>query len=208
MVKLLLAVTLIMATGSLQAEAPETSENSEAKQVVSVLQDGLIQAMQQGQKNGYSGRQQLLAPIIEQTHDLAFVVRSVLGSHWIKLDADQQQTITRVFQENSIATYADRFDQYDQYDQEQFVIIDQTQLPRNRLLVRSQLTRLDDKPVNFDYVMDKSSGSWRIINILVDGVSDLALKRAEYGSILQKDGITALIDLLQNKTASIEQRHQ
>lgn len=205
MVKLLLAVTLIMATGSLQAEAPETSENSEAKQVVSVLQDGLIQAMQQGQKNGYSGRQQLLAPIIEQTHDLAFVVRSVLGSHWIKLDADQQQTITRVFQENSIATYADRFDQY---DQEQFVIIDQTQLPRNRLLVRSQLTRLDDKPVNFDYVMDKSSGSWRIINILVDGVSDLALKRAEYGSILQKDGITALIDLLQNKTASIEQRHQ
>lgn len=205
MAKLLLAVTLIMATGSLQAEAPETSENSEAKQVVSVLQDGLIQAMQQGQKNGYSGRQQLLAPIIEQTHDLAFVVRSVLGSHWIKLDADQQQTITRVFQENSIATYADRFDQY---DQEQFVIIDQTQLPRNRLLVRSQLTRLDDKPVNFDYVMDKSSGSWRIINILVDGVSDLALKRAEYGSILQKDGITALIDLLQNKTASIEQRHQ
>lgn len=205
MVKLLLAVTLIMATGSLQAEAPETSENSEAKQVVSVLQDGLIQAMRQGQKNGYSGRQQLLAPIIEQTHDLAFVVRSVLGSHWIKLDADQQQTITRVFQENSIATYADRFDQY---DQEQFVIIDQTQLPRNRLLVRSQLTRLDDKPVNFDYVMDKSSGSWRIINILVDGVSDLALKRAEYGSILQKDGITALIDLLQNKTASIEQRHQ
>ncbi|BBL35408.1 hypothetical protein Nstercoris_01674 [Nitrosomonas stercoris] len=205
MAKLLLAVTLIMATGSLQAEAPETSENSEAKQVVSVLQDGLIQAMRQGQKNGYSGRQQLLAPIIEQTHDLAFVVRSVLGSHWIKLDADQQQTITRVFQENSIATYADRFDQY---DQEQFVIIDQTQLPRNRLLVRSQLTRLDDKPVNFDYVMDKSSGSWRIINILVDGVSDLALKRAEYGSILQKDGITALIDLLQNKTASIEQRHQ
>jgi phospholipid transport system substrate-binding protein len=183
----------------------ESSEGSDAKQVITILQNGLVQAMQQSPKIGYQGRQKLLAPIIEQTHDLALIIRSVLGSHWAKLDSDQQQKITQVFQENSIATYADRFDQY---DGEQFKIVDQTQLPRGRLLVRSQLIRPNDNPINFDYVMDKTSKSWRIINIVVDGVSDLALKRAEYSAILQKDGIATLIDLLQQKTALIEQNHQ
>lgn len=183
----------------------ESLENEGAERVVVTLQNTLIQAMQQGQEIGYSGRLKLLTPVIEQTHDLAAIIRSVLGTHWAKLDSDQQQAITRVFQANSIATYADRFNQY---DGEQFKIIEQTQLPRGRMLVRSQLIRSDGSPVNFDYVMHEAGGSWRIINIVVDGVSDLALKRAEYSAVLQKDGVTALIDMLEQKTSRIEQNQQ
>lgn len=200
--KLLVVAMLVMTTTGLQAEL---SKSDGAEQVVIILQDGLIQAMQQGQKIGYRDRLKLLAPIIQQTHDLAAIIRSVLGTHWIKLDADQQQAITQVFQENSIATYADRFNQY---DGEQFKIVEQAQLPRGRILIRSQLIRTDGNPVNFDYVMNKSSESWRIINIVVDGVSDLALKRAEYSAVLQKNGIAALVDMLEQKTAHIEQSHQ
>ena len=200
--KLLVVAMLVMTTTGLQAEL---SKSDGAEQVVITLQDGLIQAMQQGQKIGYRDRLKLLATIIQQTHDLAAIIRSVLGTHWIKLDADQQQAITQAFQENSIATYADRFNQY---DGEQFKIVEQAQLPRGRILIRSQLIRTDGNPVNFDYVMNKSSESWRIINIVVDGVSDLALKRAEYSAVLQKNGIAALVDMLEQKTAHIEQSHQ
>lgn len=200
--RLLVSIILVMAAAGLQAESPE---NDDAEQVIATLQDGLIQTMQQGQKAGYGGRLKLIAPVIQQTHDLAAIIRSVLGAHWAKLDADQQQAITQVFQANSIATYADRFDQY---DGEQFKVIEQTQLPRGRVLVRSQLVRVDGNPVNFDYVMNRTSEGWRIINIVVDGVSDLALKRAEYSAVLQKNGIAALIDMLKQKTARIEQGHQ
>ncbi|MXS80316.1 transporter [Nitrosomonas sp. GH22] len=192
---------LVMTAAGLQAE----SSKSDGTEVVITLQNGLIQAMQQGQKIGYSGRLKLLTPIIQQTHDLAAIIRSVLGAHWAKLNSDQQQAISQAFQENSIATYADRFSQY---DGEQFKIVERTQLPRGRILVRSQLIRTDGNPVNFDYVMDKTSEGWRIINIVVDGVSDLALKRAEYNAVLQKNGIAALIDMLEQKTAYIEQSHQ
>lgn len=200
--RLLVSIILVMAATGLQAESPE---NDDAERVITTLQDGLIQTMRQGQKAGYNGRLKLIAPVIQQTHDLAAIIRSVLGAHWAKLDADQQQAITQAFQANSIATYADRFDQY---DGEQFKVIEQTQLPRGRVLVRSQLVRVDGNPVNFDYVMNRSSEGWRIINIVVDGVSDLALKRAEYSAVLQKNGIAALIDMLKQKTARIEQGHQ
>lgn len=200
--RLLVSIILVMAATGLQAESPE---NDDAERVITTLQDGLIQTMRQGQKAGYNGRLKLIAPVIQQTHDLAAIIRSVLGAHWAKLDADQQQAITQAFQANSIATYADRFDQY---DGEQFKVIEQIQLPRGRVLVRSQLVRVDGNPVNFDYVMNRSSEGWRIINIVVDGVSDLALKRAEYSAVLQKNGIAALIDMLKQKTARIEQGHQ
>ena len=189
---------LVMISG-LRAESPG---NDSAERVVITLQNALIQAMQQGEEMGYSGRLKLLTPVIEQTHDLAAIIRSVLSAHWVKLDPDQQQAITRAFQANSIATYADRFNRH---DGEQFKIIEQTRLPRGRMLVRSQLIRSDGSPVNFDYVMHETDGSWRIINIVVDGVSDLALKRAEYSAVLQKDGIAALIGMLEQKTSHIEQ---
>lgn len=200
--RLLVSIILVMAATGLQAESPE---NDDAERVITTLQDGLIQTMRQGQKAGYNGRLKLIAPVIQQTHDLAAIIRSVLGAHWAKLDADQQQAITQAFQANSIATYADRFDQY---DGEQFKVIEQIQLPRGRVLVRSQLVRVDGNPVNFDYVMNRTSEGWRIINIVIDGVSDLALKRAEYSAVLQKNGIAALIDMLKQKTARIEQGHQ
>lgn len=200
-VKLLLIAILLMAAG-LRAESPE---NESAERVVITLQDALIQAMQQGQKIGYGGRLKLLTPVIQQTHDLAAIIRSVLGAHWAKLDSDQQQVITQAFQTNSIATYADRFNQY---GGEQFKIVEQTPLPRGRMLVRSQLVKTDNSTVNFDYVLHKAGASWRIVNIVVDGVSDLALKRAEYSAVLQKEGITALIDMLNQKTSRIEQNQQ
>ena len=46
---------------------------------------------------------------------------------------------------------------------------------------------------------------WRIINILADGVSDLALKRVEYRAILQRDGFPKLIDMLKKKITLTEQ---
>ena len=48
---------------------------------------------------------------------------------------------------------------------------------------------------------------WKIINILADGVSDLALKRAEYSAIIQRDGFSALLSLLEQKIIQAEQHH-
>ncbi|HEY6043318.1 MAG TPA: ABC transporter substrate-binding protein [Nitrosospira sp.] len=44
-----------------------------------------------------------------------------------------------------------------------------------------------------------------MINILADGVSDLALKRVEYRAILQRDGFPTLIDMLKKKIVLTEQ---
>ena len=44
-----------------------------------------------------------------------------------------------------------------------------------------------------------------IVNILFDGVSDLAIKRSEYRSVIQREGFQSLVETLQAKIAEAEQ---
>jgi phospholipid transport system substrate-binding protein len=49
--------------------------------------------------------------------------------------------------------------------------------------------------------MRKIDGRWRIINIIADGVSDLALERAEYSSVIRRYGFNALLAKLKERIA-------
>ena len=171
------------------------SDNPE--QVIHKLQSSLLQAMREGEQLGYEGRFKFLESAINQSHDIELIIKTILGAtYWSQLDKEQKSLIVDTFRQLSIATYAGRFNQY---EGEQFEVIEQRALPHEQTLVRSQLTKSDGGTVNFDYVLHQTEGHWRIVNILFDGVSDLAIKRGEYRAILQRDGFQALIELLKEK---------
>ncbi len=177
------------------AEAPE--------QVIQKLQSSLIQVMREGPQLGYEGRYKVLTPVIDQSHDIELIIKTILGAtYWAQLDNDQKNLVIDTFRQLSIATYAGRFTQH---EGEQFEVIEQRELPHEQMLVRSQLTKSDGGVVNFDYVLQQKEGRWRIVNILFDGVSDLAIKRGEYRSIMQRDGFAALIELLKEKITLAKQ---
>lgn len=163
---------------------------------VNSLHDALIKGMQGGDKLGFQGRFKLLAPIVERSHDLDFIAKTILGKHWTKLNREQQQIFTSHFHKLSISTYAGWFKEY---DGEHFKFIEQKTMPRKYVLVRSQLIQSNGDTVSFDYLLRQDKRDWRIINILADGVSDLALKRVEYRSILEKKGFNIFIDMLKKK---------
>ena len=72
-------------------------------------------------------------------------------------------------------------------------------MPRDYILVRSQLIRSNGDTLNFDYLLRQDKKDCKIINILADGVSDLALRRVEYRSILKQKGFKVFIDMLKKK---------
>jgi phospholipid transport system substrate-binding protein len=152
--------------------------------------------MQGGDKLGFQGRFKLLAPIVERSHDLDFIAKTILGKHWTKLNREQQQIFISHFHKLSISTYAGWFKEY---NGEHFKFIDQKTMPRKYVLVRSQLIQSNGDTVSFDYLLRQDKKDWRIINILADGVSDLALKRVEYRSILEQKGFKVFINMLKKK---------
>ena len=167
-----------------------------AKQVVEKFQSELIAVMKDGKQLGYAGRYEKLYEPISNSHDLTKIARIVVGKEWEKLSETQQQKLTDIFIRLSVASYAQNFKDY---SGESFVFDSEEETARGGVVVHSHLVIPNDKPVKFDYMLKEKGDSWRIINIIANGVSDLALKRSEYTSILQREGFDALISKINEK---------
>ncbi len=171
-------------------------EKSTAKQIVDKFQQELIDVMKNGKKLGFSGRYDKLKDPVTNSHDLAKIARIVVGKEWEKLTEPQQQQLVDVFSRLSIASYAHNFKDY---DGESFNFDTEEETTRGGVVIHSHLNIPNDKPVKFDYMLKEKGDSWRIINIIANGVSDLALKRSEYTTILQREGFDALIAKINEK---------
>lgn len=171
-----------------------------ASAAISRLNDALLAAMKNAQTLGYNGRYQMLDSVIRETHDLARIAKFSVGKSWGEMTKQQQETFVDKFSRYSIATYVNRFDGF---GGELFKTVSEQPLPRGRVLVKALLESPEYGVVNFDYILDQDDAQqWKIINIMADGVSDLALKRAHYTDIIKKKGVDALIDELITKTAN------
>jgi phospholipid transport system substrate-binding protein len=169
---------------------------STARQIVDKFQEELIDVMKNGKKLGYSGRYDKLKDSVTNSHDLSKIARIVVGKEWEKLTETQQQQLVDVFSKLSIASYAHNFKDY---SGETFTFDSEEETNRGGVVIHSHLDIPDDKPVKFDYMLKEKGDSWRIINIIANGVSDLALKRSEYTTILQREGFDALIAKISEK---------
>ncbi len=167
-----------------------------ARAVVEKFQAELIDVMKNGKTLGYAGRYDKLVNPITESHDLVKIARVVVGKEWEKLTREQQDKLVDVFSKLSVASYAHNFKEY---GGEAFVFESEEQTTRGGVVVHYLFKVPDEKSHKFDYWLKEKGDSWRIINIIADGVSDLALRRSEYTTILQREGFDALIAKINEK---------
>jgi phospholipid transport system substrate-binding protein len=191
----ILAAGLLMAASAapLHAASPEG-----ATAVVERFQSTLISVKKDAQKLGYEGRYKRLAPAVEESHNLPGIAQFAAGRYWEKLSEQQKKAYVDAFAKMSIATYAYRFDDY---SGESFKTVSEEATGKGDALVHTLFSTANGEKLHFDYVLRLKDGVWRIINIIVDGVSDLAIKRSEYGNILRDEGADVLIAKLQGQIA-------
>jgi phospholipid transport system substrate-binding protein len=173
-----------------------------ASDVVRGFQSELLSVMKKASELGYEGRYSKLEPLVKKSHDLQTIARIVTGRAWKGLSDEQRQDFVNLFARLSVATYAHNFDDY---AGEMFKFEGETKTSRGDSLVRTVLIESDGKEIPFDYILRRRDGHWLIINIIADGVSDLALKRSEYTAIIRREGFDALTAKLKNKLANYSQ---
>lgn len=161
----------------------------------------LLSVMQNADQLGYKGRYAKLQPEIRKSYDLPLLARLVIGDFWRKLNRDQRVQFVRVFSHLVIATYASRFDGY---SGEKFSNVSERRLDRGEVLIDTRLFQRHGKAVHLNYILRQSDGQWRIINVISNGASDLALKRADYAAVLRNQGFKVLIGRLEDKIAQYQ----
>ena len=185
---------------------PSAAENSHAIATVDNLHAALLDIMQNAESLGFAGRRDRIAPVVRESLDLPFIARFSLGRHWKGLGAEQQDSFTQVFSRWTVAHYAARFNGY---TSEQFKTISSAPARRGRELVRTVLEVNDDPAdnVKLDYLLHDRDGKWRIVNVIANGVSDLSLKRADYGALIKTQGLDSLVVKLEGQISDLEGRY-
>jgi phospholipid transport system substrate-binding protein len=172
--------------------------NREATEVVDKLQMALLTVMKDGEKLGYRGRYDQLDPVIRASFDMSLISRIALSKYWGTLNEEQQSKFVETFSRLSIATYAANFSSY---SGERFKVTSEKEVSSGRILVQTQLIKSDGGKVTLDYLLNRANSEWRIINVIAEGVSDLAMKRADYSNFLKNKSFEALIVMLNEKIA-------
>lgn len=175
---------------------------SDADTTVRDLQQGIVAILKDDQSDQYEFRFKSFLALVEQTHDMQTISRLTIGRSWRDLDLDSQDALVDAITRVSAATYASRFKTY---NNQHFSISETTPQSRGRQLVNATLETIDGQTIQFDYLLKPEDTGWKIINIIVDGVSDLALKRAEYNEYLTEDGVAGLMAHLQQQLEEAQQ---
>lgn len=198
-----LAAALVLAGPTARAGAgatPEPLAEPAAAATVERLHDALLEAMREGETLGYAGRFERLQPVVEATYDLPSLARVALGRHWSSLDAGQQAAFVDAFGRFSVANYAARFASY---GGERFETRAVERLQGEQVAVRTVLIKGDGGSVSLDYVLHPRDGQWGIVNVVADGVSELAMRRAEYGSLMKQSGFEGLLSVVEERIARL-----
>lgn len=146
-------------------------------------------------------RERRFKVLLNQNFDIPFLGRFSLGRYWRSASMEQQQEYLRLFEQIIVNTYANRFSQYNG----QTIEVISSQDEPDSTLVSTRLVQPDGgEPVYIDWRLRRDGNNFRIIDLIVEGVSLSVTQRSEYGSVIERAGgdIEALLVLLRKKTAA------
>lgn len=167
-----------------------------AEGTIDSLHKALLGNMKQGQALGCSGRIQNLRLAIDGSFDIPYLAQKILRKRWPELSDPQRKAFTATLREMVITTYASQFSSY---NGESFATVGSELLTPGSQVVRSKF-RHGAETVSFDYVLRSNAGDWRIVNVIAQGVSDLAIRSTQYESVFRQKGFDGLINYLQTQT--------
>ncbi len=176
--------------------APALDEETDAVAIVARFQQSILDADARLSAAPFDERYEAFGPIVTESHDLDYMARLAISRAWGSIEPAGREQFVALFRELSIASYARQFTAT---EGARFRVEGQRTVAGGRIEVQTVLSPLGEDEVPLVYVLHATEARWRIINVLAEGVSDLALKRSQYQQILKAKGFEALLAHLQEQ---------
>ena len=178
------------------------SEDAAAVQVVQHFNDTMTGLLKDSASLGYKGRFDRLHSELEKTFDLAYMAEKAVGQFWTTLSEEEKVQWRQKFADFMSANYASRLNRW---NDQKFEVVSSQASGKDTTIIETKISEPGNDDVQLSYRMRETPQGWRIIDVYYNGtVSELALRRADYGAVLKKDGFAALIASVTQKIADME----
>jgi len=168
---------------------------------IEALNAGLTAAEKTGTAP-FPKRYDALAPAIDRAFNLAQLLQTIVGLRWAQIPADQQAKLLAVFRAFTICSYVANFNT-DSGDT--FKLLPETRaLDADRVVETEIVPKDGGDPTRIDYVMRNGSAGWQAVDVLQQGtISQTAVQRSDFRSLLNSGGAPKLIASLQKKVDTL-----
>jgi len=130
--------------------------------------------------------------------DRSFAVRTIgrfaLGQNWLAVTPEQREEYLRLFRLFILDTYASRLDGY---SGQSFNVVKAHSINEMDTIVNTEIGT-DGAPLRIDYRVRAQQGRYKIIDVMVEGISLITTQRSEFASIINREGFDGLLELMRN----------
>jgi len=170
--------------------APGDFVRSFGDQAVAVLSDDGLDAQ---------GREAALRQLLNEKFDVPAIGRFVLGRYWRAAREAERAEFAVLFEEMIVSTYAR---QLGNYAGETLSVDGARHSDDKGAVVASRILRESGPPIGVDWRLLRRGDGWRIVDVMVEGVSMALTQRAEFTAVIRSSGgVAGLIERLRTKVA-------
>src|SRR5262245_24484908 len=163
-----------------------------------VIQETVVQviAILKDKSRSVGQRRLELEKIAHERFDFRTMARLVLARDWKQLDENKQDEFVDQFTTYLANDYGSRLERY---QQEEVEVMAEVPKPRGDVEVRTKIVGGQNNGAIVDYRMRKGQDGWRIIDVVIEGISLVANFRDQFREVIARGGPEGLLQKLKEK---------
>jgi phospholipid transport system substrate-binding protein len=177
------------------AQSPSDVVTGTSESVIAVLKDAALASAEKRRR---------IEDIVLRSVDFDTLAKLTMARNWAKLTPAQQEEFRQEFRRHLSATYGRRIDDY---RNETVKVLGTREESRGDQTVKTRINRGGGPAdVLVDYRLRQTQGEWRIIDVVIEGVSLVANFRSQFQELMVQGGPDRLLAVLRDKTAAEENK--
>jgi phospholipid transport system substrate-binding protein len=131
--------------------------------------------------------------------NFARMTQLAVGRNWREASEAQRKALIEEFRTLLVRTYSTSLAQY----RNQTIDVKplKTSAADAEVIVKTQVNQPGGQPIPIDYSLERAKDSWKVFDVLIDGVSLVTNYRSSFNTEIQKSGIDGLIKSLVERNA-------
>jgi len=147
----------------------------------------------------HAGNSDQIPPMIDADFNVSVMSEFIVGPSWGSMSASDRSAVTAAVRRYLIARFAHEFAAY---SGEQFRVETNVQARGPDKLVHTEVVTPGEDTARLDYRLRAYDGTWRVIDIYYNGVSEVTTQRADLASTVPS-GATATVTRIDQATRAL-----
>ena len=143
--------------------------------------------------------------LLRRSFDLAAISQFVLGRYWLRANQAEREEFVQLFEDYLVASYGRRLGNYSRFG---LRVTGQRAIGADGAIVHSRIDPHDGPIIKLAWRLKRHNEDWRVVDIMVEGVSLAMVQRSEFTSVIRSSGgrVSGLLAILRKKMQALALR--